>query len=316
MRAMDRLTMREACARTLIEMFDQIDNLAVLDADVSRSTKTADFGKLHPDRFFNMGIAEQNMMGVAAGMAAAGMLPVVNSFSMLLTMRALEQLRQSIAYPNLNVKVMGHYGGLSAGPEGPSHHASEDLGILRSIAGLVLLVPADAGEAREAIKAALDYQGPVFVRLCRNPVPTVHTEPRPFEIGRGYELRSGRDVTIVAMGVMVARALDAVETLAETGIHARVVAMPSLKPIDRGIIVAAARETGAIVTAEEHNINGALGSAVAEVLGENLPVPLQRVGIDDCYAESGDYFEIMDKYGLGVADIVAAARKVLERKSR
>jgi transketolase len=242
------------------------------------------------------------------------MMPVINTFCFLICMRALDQLRQSVAYPNLNVKMMAHYAGLSSGPEGPTHHTNEDLGIVRSIPNISVLVPCDTIEARQAIRAALAHYGPVYVRLCRNPVPAVFDEPQPFGIGQGYELRPGADLTIIAAGLMVARALDAAEVLADQSIDARVIAMPSLKPIDRDIIEQAARETGAIVTAEEHNIYGGLGSAVAEVLVETVPVPMFRVGIQDCFAESGEYFEIMDKYGLSIEDIATAARNVLDRK--
>lgn len=314
MRALEKLAMRDAFAEAAIEAFAQYPNMIVLDADVSKSTKSAVFGKAHPERFLNVGIAEQNMMSIAAGMAAAGMLPVVNTFAMLLAMRALDQLRQSIAYTGLSVKIMGHYSGLSAGPEGPTHHATEDLGIMRAIPNMTVLVPCDATEAKAAFKAALAHEGPVYLRLVRNPLPGVLEAPRPFTIGEGYELRPGTDLAIIAMGTMVARALDAAEQLAGRGIAARVVAMPSLKPIDRAIIAKAARETGAIVTAEEHNIYGGLGSAVAEVLAATCPAPMEQVGIGDCFAESGEYFEIMEKYGLGIKDIVAAAEKVLERK--
>jgi len=315
-RAVEKLAMRDACAQVLVDCFDEVPGLVVLDADVSKSTRSAEFARAHPERFLNVGIAEQNMVSIAAGLAAAGMVPVVNTFSMLLSMRALDQIRQSVAYPKLNVKLMGHYGGYSAGPEGPTHHAVEDLGIIRSIPHTTLLVPCDATEARGAIRAALAFDGPVYVRLCRNPVPPVLAEPRPFEIGRGYEVRSGGDLTIVATGVMVARGLEAAEILASRGLDARVVAMSSLKPIDGAILEKAARETGAIVTAEEHNVYGGLGSAVAEVLVETVPVPMVRVGIKDCFAESGDYFELMDRYGLSVGDVVVAAERVLERKMR
>lgn len=314
MRPLEPLAMRDAFAEAAIEMFARVPNMIVLDADVSKSTKSANFAKAHPERFLNVGIAEQNMMSIAAGLATAGMVPVINTFSMLLSMRALDQMRQSVAYTRLNVKIMGHYGGYSAGPEGPTHHAIEDLGIVRSLPNMTVLVPCDATQARAAFAAAVTYDGPVFLRLCRNPVPAVYTQPRPFRIGEGYELHPGTDLTIIAMGVMVARALEAAEVLASQGIAARVIDMPSLKPIDRVIIEKAARETGAIVTTEEHNIYGGLGSAVAEVVVETVPVPMVRVGIPDCFAESGDYFELLDKYGLGISDIVGAARQVLERK--
>jgi len=314
MRPLDRLAMRDAFAQAAIEAAERLPNLIVLDADVSKSTKSSVFAQVFPNRFLNVGIAEQNMVSIAAGLAAAGMIPVVNTFSMLLSMRALDQIRQSVAYTRLNVKIMGHYGGYSAGPEGPTHHAIEDLGIIRSLPNMTLLVPCDATEARAAFHAAVASDGPCYLRLCRNPVPRVLEAPQPFVIGQGYQLRGGWDLTIVAMGVMVARALEAADLLSARGIDARVVAMPSLKPLDRALVERAARETGGIVTAEEHNIYGGLGSAVAEVVAETAPVPVERVAIRDCFAESGDYFELLDKYGLGVRDIEAAAERVLRRK--
>ncbi len=314
MKAVEALAMRDAYAQAAIEMLAEVPNLIVLDADVSKSTKSAVFAQAHPERFLNIGIAEQNMMGIAAGLAAAGMVPIVNSFSMLLSMRALEQLRQSVAYTRLNVKIMGHYAGLSDGPDGPSHHAVEDLGIIRSIPNMTLVVPCDAAETAAAFKAAVAYEGPVYLRLSRNPVPPVAGKPPSFRIGQGYELRTGTDLTLIATGVMVDRALDAAEALATRGVQARVVAMPTLKPLDRTIVERAARETGAVVTAEEHNVIGGLGSAVAEALVETVPVPMARVGLQDRFAESGDWNELLDKFGMGVADIVAAAEQVLRRK--
>jgi transketolase len=310
----EALSMREAAADALNEFFAEFDNLVVLDADVSKSTRTVKFGQAHPERFLNVGIAEANMVGIAAGLATCGMLPVVNSFSMLLSMRTLDQVRQSVAYPRLDVKFAAHYGGLSAGPEGPTHHACEDLGIVRSVPNMTVLVPCDATEAREALRATLEYSGPVYLRISRNPLPQVHKAPRPFRVGEGYELRPGRDVAIAAMGAMVVRALDAAEDLAREGLDCRVVAMPTLKPLDRGLVERCARETGAIVTAEEHNILNGLGSAVAETICETHPVPMERVGIHDRFAESGDYFALMEKYGLAVADIVAAVHRAVARK--
>jgi len=314
MKPLESLAMRDACAQTLLEMYPEVDGLVVLDADVSKSTKTAEFAKLHQNRFLNVGIAEQNMVSMAAGLAAAGMVPVVNTCSMLLSTRSLDQLRQMVAYPCLNVKFMAHYGGYSCGAEGPTHHAIEDLGIIRSIPNMILLVPCDALEARQAIRAALKYQGPVYVRLSRNPVPGVHDTPPEYTIGKGYQISPGDDLAIIATGVMVARALDAAEALAKDGLNARVIAMPSIKPIDKELIIQAAIETGAIVTAEEHNIIGGLGSAVAEVLVENKPVPMERVGIQDCFSESAEFFELLDLYGMGVNDLNFAAKMVFKRK--
>jgi transketolase len=315
MKDMDKLPMRQAVAEALVELSERCEEIFVLDADVSKSTRSVQFQEAHPDCFLNLGIAEANMVSIAAGLATCGLTPVVNSFSMLLSLRALDQIRQSIAYPRLNVKIMAHYGGLSSGPEGPTHQACEDIGIVRSIPNLTVLVPCDATEAKQALRAAVDFDGPIYMRLCRNPVPRVHDEPHPFRIGEGYELLPGGDVTVVATGVMVARALDAAQMLSGEGVSCRVVAMPTIKPLDYALVERCARETGAVVTAEEHNVFGGLGSAVAEALVESLPVPMERVGIRDQFAESGEYFALMDKYGLAVTDVVAAVRRVLERKA-
>lgn len=314
MSILEKKAMRDTCTEALIDLYRNFDKMVVLDADVSKSTKSVEFGQIHPKRFFNVGIAEQNMVGIAAGFAASGMIPVVNSFSFLLSKRSLDQLCQSVAYPRLNVKFMAHYGGYSAGPEGPTHHAIEDLGIIRTIPNMIVLVPSDSIETLQVIEAALTYDGPVYVRLCRNPVPSVPNKPDSFNIGQGYEVRFGTDLTIIAIGVMVVRALEAAIILESRGFNIRVIAMPSLKPIDKAIIEKAARETGAIVTAEEHNLYGGLGSAVAEVLVESIPVPMARVAIQDCFAESGEYFAIMDKYKLGVNNIVATTEILMKRK--
>jgi transketolase len=314
MRPLEKLAMRDAFAEAAIELFEEGKNIVVLDADVSKSTKSSVFGKKHPERFVNVGIAEQNMMSIAAGMASCGMIPLVCSFSMLLTLRALDQLRQQGAYARLGIKVMAHYGGFSAGPEGPTHHAIEDLAIVRSLPNMTVLVPCDAEETKAALRTTVETPGPVFLRMARNNVVGVEGKPGVVKVGKGYRLREGKDVAIIAIGVMVQRAIEAAEELAKEGISCQVVAMPSLKPIDADLIVEAARQTGAVVTAEEHNIYGGLGSAVAEVLGEHLPTPMQRVGIKDAFAESAQWVELLDKYGLSVADIVTACHTVITRK--
>ena len=314
MRPLEDMAMRDAFAETAIELYEEGKNIVVLDADVSGSTRSKRFAAKHPERFINVGIAEQNMMSIAAGMASCGMTPLVCSFSMLLSLRALDQLRQQVAYPQNGVKVMAHYGGYSSGPEGPTHHAIEDLGIIRSIPNIKILVPCDAEETEAALRTTVDTPGAVYLRMCRNPVPRIEGKPGTVEIGKGYRLRDGNDLAIIAMGVMVSRALDAAEELAQEGIECQVVAMPSLKPIDVDLIVEAARQTGAVVTVEEHNIYGGLGSAVAEVLVEHAPVPMKRVGIQDQFSESAQFFELLDKYGLSVDDIVAACRETLARK--
>jgi transketolase len=306
--------MREVFGECLIEFLTNYPHMVVLDADLSGSTKSKDFGKKFPERFFNVGVSEQNMMDIAAGLASVGLMPVVCSFSVFLSMRAVEQFRQSIAYTNLNVKVMGHYGGLSDSHDGPTHQTTEDLGIIRSIPNTTLIVPSDGREVRGALRAVFEYDGPVYLRLCRNPVVEVSTQNDTFTIGKGYEVHSGSDVTVIGVGIMAGRAALAALQLKDEGIFCRVLAMPCLKPIDRSLIVKAARETGAIVTAEEHNIYGGLGSAVAEVLVEESPVPMERVGVQDTFAESGTYDAILEKYGLGVSHVVDAVRRVMKRK--
>lgn len=314
MRPLEDIAMRDAFADTAIELYEEGKNIVVLDADVSKSTRSTKFAAKHPERFVNVGIAEQNMMSMAAGMASCGMIPLVCSFSMLLSLRCIDQFRQQAAYPKQNIKVMAHYGGYSSGPEGPTHHAIEDLGIVRSIPNITILVPCDAEETKAALRTTVDTPGPVFLRMCRNPVPRIEGKPEMVQVGKGYRLKQGDDLAIIAMGVMVSRALDAADELAKEGVNCQVIAMPSLKPIDTELIVEAARQTGAVVTVEEHNIYGGLGSAVAEVLGEHAPVPMKRVGIPDRFAESAQFFELLDKYGLSVDDIVVACRETLTRK--
>jgi transketolase len=310
----EKKSMRDVFGECLIEFSQHYPDMVVLDADLSGSTKSKDFGRKFPERFFNIGVAEQNMMGIAAGLASAGMMPVVCSFGVFLSMRALEQFRQSVAYTRLNVKVMGHYGGISDSHNGPTHQTTEDLGIIRSLPNSVLLVPSDGREVRGVLKSAFDYNGPVYIRFCRNPVIEVSGKHDEFTIGKGYEVLPGNDVTVIAIGIMVGRSVLAALKLREETISCRVLSMPSLKPIDRVLITRAARETGAIVTAEEHNIYGGLGSAVAEVLVEESPVPMERVGIQDTFAESGTYEGLLEKYGLAVSNVVEAARRAIKRK--
>ena len=310
----EKKSMREVYGECLIEMFADYPNLVVLDADLSGSTMTKGFSKKYPERFFNVGVAEQNMMGMAAGLAAVGMLPTVNSFSTFLSMRCVEQFRQSVAYTNLKVVVGGHYGGMSDSHDGPTHHCTEDLGIIRAIPNTILIAPSDGEEVKGAMKVAFDCDGPVYLRMCRNPVLAVSWKNDGFQLGKGYEVVPGTDVTVIGVGIMVGRAVQASQELEKENISCRVLAMPSLKPIDREIIAKAAAETGAIVTAEEHNMYGGLGSAVAEVIVEEAPVPMERVAIQDTFAESGTYDGLLEKYGLGVSHVVAAAKKVFKRK--
>ncbi|MHB1162263.1 MAG: transketolase family protein, partial [Chloroflexota bacterium] len=272
------------------------------------------FGQRFPDRLFNFGIAEQNAVMSAAGLASAGAIPFVASYAVFLSMRTLEQLRTFVAYPHLNVKILAGLGGYSAGINGVTHAATEDLSILRSIPGMTVLCPADAVGIEKAIYAAAGHQGPVYIRLGMA-VPAVHGPDYPFRIGRAVPLRTeGRDAAIVACGYMVSRALEAVDRLAAEGLRVQMLEMPTLKPIDREAIVRLARETGAIVTVEENNVIGGLGSAVAEVLGEAIPTPMERVGIADCYADTGSQDELLERFGLTVPHIVESVRRVVARK--
>ena len=285
----EKIATRAAYGKALVELADQEPDLVVLDADLSGSTMTKDFSKAHPDRFFNMGIAEGNMVGVAAGLAACGKKPFVNSFAMFSAGRAWEQVRNSVAYPGLNVKVIGSHGGLSVGEDGATHQCIEDLAIMRAIPNMTVLCPCDGNEMRAAVKALLAYEGPAYMRLGRLAVETVtdSLEGYEFQIGKGVLVREGDDVTVVAVGMNVQMALQAADILAEEGISVRVIDMHTIKPLDEEIILAAARETGCIVTTEEGNVIGGLGSAVAEYLSTACPVPVIRHGVEDEFGRSG-----------------------------
>ncbi len=306
--------MRETYGRTLVELGRENPDVVVLDSDVAHSTKTVYFGREFPDRFFNFGIQEANMMDAAAGMAAVGLIPFVNTFSFLATLRAAEQVRTSIAYNSLNVKIVGSYGGLSDSYDGASHQSVFDLAVMRSMPHMTVICPSDDIETRLAARTAADFEGPIYLRLCRNDVPAVFKEGHRFEMGKANRLREGRDLTLVVTGILASRTLRAAEALAKEGAECCVLQMSSLKPVDTGAIEEASAQTGALVTVEEHSIIGGLGSAVAEVLAETRPAPLERVGITDTFAESGDYNQLLDKYGMSVAEIVDAARRALARK--
>jgi len=308
------LATREAYGIALKELGDRNKDVVVLDADLSKSTKTNVFAKAHADRFFNVGIAEQNLMGVAAGLAAAGKIPFVSTFAMFATGRAFEQIRNSICYPRLNVKIAATHAGLTVGEDGASHQSIEDIAIMRVLPNMTVIVPADATETKQVVDFAADYDGPVYIRLGRAAVPDLFGEAYQFRLGKAIQLIDGSDVTIIACGVMAAPARHAAEKLAAQGVSARVLNMASIKPIDAAAIMDAARDTGALVTCEEHSIIGGLGSAVAEVLAENMPVPLERVGIMDTFGESGTPGELLKKYNLTEEAIVAAAKKVVGRK--
>lgn len=311
----NKIATREAYGKALAELSKTNSNVVVLDADLSKSTKTADFKAVAPERFFNMGIAEANMIGVAAGLSTCGKIPFVSTFAMFAAGRAFEQIRNSLCYPKLNVKVCATHAGLTVGEDGASHQAIEDLALMRSIPNLVVISPSDGIEAEAAIKAVAEYNGPCYVRLGRLAVNVINDNPSyKFEIGKGIKLSEGNDVTIVATGIMVDTAIEAKNVLAEEGINARVINIHTLKPLDTALLVEAAKETGAIVTVEEHSIIGGLGSAVAEALCEECPVPVIKVGVNDTFGESGKPNELLEKYGLTVDAVVTAAKKSLNLK--
>ena len=305
---------REAYGEALKEIGGKNEQIVVLDADLSKSTKTNVFAKAYPQRFFNVGIAEQNLVGTAAGLAASGKIPFVSTFAMFAAGRAFEQIRNSVCYPKLNVKVAATHAGLTVGEDGASHQAIEDVSLMRSLPNMTVLVPADEEETRQAIAWASEYQGPVYIRLGRMSVDNVSPEGYVFAPAKAAVLTEGNDVTLIANGVMVTAALEAAKTLAAEGIQARVINMASVKPLDAAAVVSAAKETGAIVTCEEHSIIGGLGSAVAEVLAEQAPAPMERVGVKDTFGESGKPKELLAKYGLTADDVAAAARRVVARK--
>lgn len=309
----DKIATREAYGNALVE-FGADESIIVLDADLSKSTKTEGFKKAYPDRFINTGIAEGNMMATAAGIAACGKTVFASSFAMFAAGRAFEQIRNSIGYPHLNVKIGATHAGISVGEDGASHQCLEDIGIMRTIPGMVILNPADATESRLAVKAAIDHDGPVYLRFGRLAVPTIFDGSYQFEIGKGVMLEDGTDVTLIGTGLLVPACTEAKQILAEQGISARVVNMATIKPIDREIIVKAARETGAIVTAEEHNIIGGLGSAVAEVLAEEYPAPMQRVGTQDVFGRSGKPYPLLELYGLDAKTIAEKAKAAIAKK--
>ena len=309
----EKIATRAAYGKALVELADQEPNLVVLDADLSGSTMTKDFGKSYPDRFFNMGIAEANMVGVAAGLAASGKKPFVNSFAMFSAGRAWEQVRNSVAYPGLNVKVIGSHGGLSVGEDGATHQCIEDLAIMRTIPNMTVLCPCDGNEMREAVKALVAYDGPAYIRLVRLAVDTVTDtlEGYKFELGKGALVRDGADVTVVAVGMNVQMALKAAELLEAEDISVRVIDMHTIKPLDEEIILAAARETGCIVTSEEGNIVGGLGSAVSEYLSSVCPVPVIRHGVEDEFGRSGAAQKVLEAYGITSEGIAEKVREAL-----
>ncbi len=312
---MAKIATREAYGKALVELGKVNENVVVLDADLSKSTKTADFSKNFSERFINMGIAEANMMCVAAGMSTCGKIPFVSTFAMFAAGRAFEQVRNSICYPKLNVKICATHAGLTVGEDGASHQSIEDLSLMRSIPNMTVISPSDAVETEAAIKAVAEYVGPCYVRLGRMGVNVINDNADyKFEIGKGVQLRTGSDVTIVATGIMVDEAITAEKMLKAEGISANVINIHTLKPLDTDILVKAAKETKAIVTAEEHSIIGGLGSAVSEALSEVFPVPVIKVGVMDTFGESGQPAELLKAYGLTAEKIVEAAKKAISMK--
>ena len=309
----DVIATRESYGKALAELGEKYD-IVVLDADLSKSTKTETFKKKFPERFINCGIAEANMMSVAAGLATTGKIVFASTFAMFAAGRAFEQIRNSIGYPHLNVKIGATHAGISVGEDGATHQCNEDIGLMRTIPGMVILTPADDTEARKCVEAAVKYDGPVYLRFGRLGVPVMYDEDYKFEIGKGNVLSDGKDVTIVATGLMVSEAMKAKDMLAEEGISARVINICTIKPIDTELLCKASKETGAIVTAEEHSIYGGLGSAVCEAVCETAPCPVVRVGVMDTYGSSGPAKEVLEYYGLTAKNIAENAKKAIAAK--
>ena len=294
-----KIATRESYCNALVELCAEHDNLIVLDADLAAATKTGVFKKAYPDRHIDCGIAECNMMGIAAGLSTTGIVPFASTFAMFAAGRAFEQVRNSIGYPHLNVKIGATHAGISVGEDGATHQCNEDIALMRTIPGMVILNPADDVEAKACVKAAYEYNGPVYLRFGRLAVPVINDRPDyKFELGKGVVLREGKDVTIVATGLCVSSALEAAEKLAADGIDAKIINIHTIKPLDEELIVAAAKETGKVVTVEEHSVIGGLGSAVCDALAEKCPVPVKKIGVQDVFGESGPAVALLAKYKL------------------
>ena len=299
-----KIATRESYGKALAELGTEHKDVVVLDADLAEATKTGIFKKAHPERFIDCGIAESNMMGVAAGLAAAGMVPFASSFAMFAAGRAFEQVRNSIGYPHLNVKIGATHAGISVGEDGASHQCNEDIALMRTIPGMTVICPSDDVEAKAAVKAAYEHDGPVYLRFGRLAVPVINDRPDyTFELGKGVVLREGKDLTIIATGLPVYNCLEVAEKLAEDGIDAKVINIHTIKPLDEELVVAAAKETGKVVTVEEHSVIGGLGSAVCDVLSEQAPAKVLKIGINDVFGESGPAAELLVKYGLDTESI-------------
>lgn len=313
---MKKQATRDAYGKALIELGHIHEDIVVLDADLSKSTKTAGFATEFPKRFINAGIAEQNMMGMAAGLATTGKTVFASSFAIFAAGRAFEQVRNSIAYANLNVKVCATHAGITVGEDGGSHQAVEDIAIMRSIPNMTVVVPSDGVSARKALFALYAYKGPAYLRLGRPTVPVLYEENLEFNLGKGIELKAGGDATLIACGIMVAMAQEAADKLAESGINVSVVDMHTIKPIDTDLIVKKAEETGAILTLEEHSIVGGLGGAVCEVVSEHCPVPVLRMGINDVFGQSGTPGDLLNYYNLNVSHIIQKVQDLLKKKRK
>ena len=303
-----KIATREGYGNALTELGQTHSDIIVFDADLAGATKTALFKKAFPNRHFNCGIAEENMMAVAAGAAAMGLVPFASSFAMFAAGRAFEQVRNSIGYPHLNVKIGASHGGISVGEDGASHQCCEDFAVMRSIPGMVVMSPADEVEARAMTKAAYEYVGPVYMRFGRSPVPVIHDQDFTFQIGKGEVLTQGSDVAIIANGLLVAEALEAAKTLEAQGIHAQVINMATIKPLDEELVLKAARECGKIITCEEHSVVGGLGEAVCALLSEQCPTPVRRIGVNDVFGYSGPAAALLREFGLSAEHIAEVAR--------
>jgi len=315
MAELKKVATRESYGNALAELGDKYENLYVFDADLAAATKTGIFKKKFPDRFFDCGIAESNMMGVAAGMAATGKIPFVSTFAMFAAGRAFEQVRNSIGYPHLNVKIGATHAGISVGEDGATHQCNEDIALMRTIPGMTVIIPADDVEAKAAVEAAINYEGPVYMRFGRLAVPVFNDpDTYKFEIGKGIKLRDGKDITIVATGLMVYEAIEAAKTLAEQGIEATVINIHTIKPIDKDIIIEAAKNTGLVLTVEEHSVIGGLGEAVCDVLSENYPTKVVKIGVNDEFGHSGPAVDLLKQYGLCAENIVAKASEAVKAK--
>jgi transketolase len=305
---------RNVYGEVLAELGETHKNIVVLNADLSGSTKTELFHKKFPHRFFNMGIAEQDMIGTAAGLATTDKIPFVSTFAIFAVGKPWEQIRQSITNPNLNVKIVATHAGITVGEDGASHQSIEDIGLMRILPNMTVIVPADGVETRKALQAIVKYQGPVYMRLSRMRFPVIFDESHEFKISKGSVIIKGTDATIFATGLMVSQSLKAIETLEDDGISTQLINISTIKPIDQELIIEAARTTGAVVTAEEHSIIGGLGSAVAEVLSENCPTPIKRIGVQDLPGTSGNPAELLDRYQLNPQHIISAVKEVLQQK--